>query len=162
METVPSGLMSIMRSQYAMISTSQTLRTSCCWLWWVEKRQNPLKNLSSTKKTNWKGHRSIIIDQGQKFSSLLKRITIHWDFFFFGKSSHYDIMCITKLFCSQSWASTDKWNLSLDSLKDIKKLKQDSIKKISHQETINSLQINLSAPLRIINYLVLVWFSNHI
>lgn len=161
METLPSGLMSIMRSQYAMISTSQTLRTSCCWLWWVEKHQNPLKNLSSTKKNNWKGHRSIIIDQGQKFSSLLKRITIHWDFFF-GKSSRYDIMCITKFFCSQSWASTDKWNLSLDSLKDIKKLKQDSIKKISHQETINSFQINLTAPLRIINYLVLVWFPNHI
>lgn len=91
----PSGLMSIMRSQYTVISTSQTLRTSWCWLSWVEKHQNPVKNLSW--KINWKGYCFIISDQGLKFS-LLKRITSHWDFFFFGKSSDYDYLVHDQVF----------------------------------------------------------------
>lgn len=53
----------------------------------------PWKIWGALRKINWEGYHFIISDQGQKFSSLLKRTTIHWNFFFFRKFSDYDILC---------------------------------------------------------------------
>lgn len=115
-----SGLMSFMRSQYTMNSTSQTLKKSCCLLWWVEKHQNPLKNLSSTKKNKWEGAliylqwpRTVFIIAQKNYHSL--GFLLLWQVF------DYDILCITKFFYSHSWTPMHKLNLSWDSLKDIKK-----------------------------------------